>query len=464
MVQEFEGASIHAASSGDKWFGNDFNPSQAAFAQSLVVDSGADANLTDEAFLDFCSRDDLPTFDSIGLHGIWSWISDENREVIVDFIKRKLKVGGALHISYNILPGWSTFAPIQHLISEHKKSMGDSGEGILGQVTQAIQFTEKMLATEPKYVRANPLVAERFSQVKQQNPNYLAHEYFNKNWNPMYFSEVSNLLSSAKVEYACSIHQIDHIDNFNLTTEQIALLHSISNPVFRETTRDFMTNNNFRRDYWVKGSQKLSKIEREERLKRISLILAVPRLDISLTVKGHYIEANLSKEIYLPVIDVMQDHQPRTIAEISGKVRHLNISFEQVVQVCLVMSGTGQMFCVQSPEKVRRAEETSRKLNLALIDKARYGDAISFLSSPLTAGGIMVNRIEQLFLRAIGLGKTDPQEWAQSVWTVFKELNQRLVKDGQPLHTDEGNLEELKRQAIDFAHKRLPVLKALKVA
>jgi len=43
----------------------------------------------------------LPDFDYIGLHGIWSWISDENRQVIVDFIRKKLKVGGVLYISYN---------------------------------------------------------------------------------------------------------------------------------------------------------------------------------------------------------------------------------------------------------------------------------------------------------------------------------------------------------------------------
>jgi hypothetical protein len=454
---------IHAAASGDTWYGNDFNPSQAAFAQSLASGSGIDAHLTDEAFSEFCSRTDLPDFDSIGLHGIWSWISDENRAVIVDFIRRKLKVGGALHISYNTLPGWSTFAPIQHLITEHGNIMGDSGEGILGKVKNAMQFAEKLFATDPKFIGANPLVAERFTKVKQQNPHYLAHEYFNQDWRPMYFSEVSKLLSTAKVDFACSTHQIDHIDYFNLTSDQINFLKEISNPVFRESTRDFMTNNNFRRDYWVKGSQKLSKFEKDERLKKIRLILAVPRPDVSLKVKGHYMEANLTKEIYNPIIDLMQDYEHRTIEEIFEKVREFNISLDQVVQVCLVMSGTGQMFCVQSTEKVNKAETSSRKLNSVLIEKARYADSISFLSSPVTAGGIMVNRIEQLFLRSFALSKTEPKEWAQSVWEIFKQLNQRLVKDGKAIETAEGNLEELTRQAQEFAKKRLPVLKALKV-
>jgi len=92
---------IHAAASGGAWYATDFNPAQAGFAQALARVSGANARLADEAFADFCQRPDLPDFDSIGLHGIWSWISDENRRVIADFVGRKLKVGGVLYISYN---------------------------------------------------------------------------------------------------------------------------------------------------------------------------------------------------------------------------------------------------------------------------------------------------------------------------------------------------------------------------
>ena len=82
---------IHAASSLTTWVGNDFNPSQAAFAQELASFSESKARLCDDSFADFAIRDDLPDFDYIGLHGIWSWINEENRIVIVDFIKKYLK-------------------------------------------------------------------------------------------------------------------------------------------------------------------------------------------------------------------------------------------------------------------------------------------------------------------------------------------------------------------------------------
>ncbi|HEY2357618.1 MAG TPA: methyltransferase domain-containing protein, partial [Phenylobacterium sp.] len=96
---------VHAAASGLPWWGTDFNPSHAAGAQQLAAASGAQASLYDQAFADFCHRPDLPDFDSIGVHGVWSWISDENRAAIVDFIGRKLRPGGVAYFSYNTLPG-----------------------------------------------------------------------------------------------------------------------------------------------------------------------------------------------------------------------------------------------------------------------------------------------------------------------------------------------------------------------
>src|ERR1700704_1755901 len=103
---------LHAAASSTVWHGTDFNPTQVGFARELASAAGTNVNLCDEAFADFAHRKDLPDFDYIGIHGIWSWISDENRAVIVDFIRRKLKVRGVLYISYNTLPGWAAFAPI----------------------------------------------------------------------------------------------------------------------------------------------------------------------------------------------------------------------------------------------------------------------------------------------------------------------------------------------------------------
>jgi len=122
---------LHAAASGVRWFGTDFNPSHAAFARELAEVSGGQAQLSDDSFELFVKRDDLPGFDFIGLHGIWSWVSDKNRRLITDFVSKRLNVGGVLYISYNTLPGWAAFAPIRHLMTEHAEVLGSEGRGIV---------------------------------------------------------------------------------------------------------------------------------------------------------------------------------------------------------------------------------------------------------------------------------------------------------------------------------------------
>ena len=286
-------ANIHAAASSSTWFATDFNPSQAAFAQSLAVASGANAHLTDEAFADFCTRTDLPEFDSIGLHGIWSWINDENRAIIVDFILRKLKVGGVLYVSYNTQPGWAAMVPMRDLLTEHSEVMGVPGQGIVPRIDAAIDFAEKLLATNPGYLKAHPVVAERLKRIKAHNRNYLAHEYFNRDWLPMPFSKMAQWLAPAKVGFACNADYLGHIDQVNLTADQQALLKEIPDAMFQQTVRDFMVNQQFRKDYWVKGARKLNPLEQAEAFRAQKVLLSGHRADVSLKVTGALGEATM---------------------------------------------------------------------------------------------------------------------------------------------------------------------------
>ena len=72
-------------------------------APAASVEAGG---LYDASFEQLLARN-LPEFDSISLHGIWTWVSRDNHRVITDFVFRHLKPGGIFYISYNCFPGWS---------------------------------------------------------------------------------------------------------------------------------------------------------------------------------------------------------------------------------------------------------------------------------------------------------------------------------------------------------------------
>lgn len=455
---------LHAAASVVQWYGTDFNPSQAGFAQELAAASDTGAKLYDEAFDEFAARPDLPEFDYIALHGIWSWISDENRQVIVDFIRKKLKVGGVVYISYNTLPGWGSFVPMRHLMAQHAELLGAKGQGIVNRIDGTLEFTEKLLATHPSFTRLNPHVLERLKTVSGQNRHYLAHEYFNRDWQPMHFSSMSDLLQSAKLQYACSAHYIDHVDAINLTPEQQEFLKPISDPIFRESVRDFLVNQAFRRDYWVKGLRKLNHIQRAESLMSQRVILISPRENIVFEVTGLLGKAKLNEGIYSAILDFLSDHQIRTIADIQHAVQGQGISMTQIIEVLILMSGVGNIAAVQDDSVIACAKKQTNKLNRHLCNKARGSSEINYLSSPVTGGGHVVTRFQQLFLNSIEEGKKMPAEWAASAWQVLSAQGQKLLKEGKTLDSAEENIAELTAQAQTFDEKQLPILKALQIA
>jgi hypothetical protein len=454
---------FHAAGSQVEWWGTDFAPAQAKFAQDCAAAARVDVHLYDEAFSEFCARADLPEFDYIGLHGIWSWITPQNQVVIVDFIRRKLKVGGVLYISYNTMPGWAPFSPMQHLFLEHAEVMAAPGRGAVSRFDAALTFAEQLLATNPRYAAANPTIPERLKKIKEFNRTYATHEYLCEEWRPMPFADMVRALEPAKVSYACSAHYLDHVDAVNLTAEQQALMNEIPDAMFRQSVRDFIVNQQFRRDFWVKGLRRLPALEQFESLRKQRVVLTTPRSEVSLKISGAVIQANMQESVYLPILDVLSDHQPRTLVQIAQALEAQKLTFAQLVQSIVVLLGTSQLHLAQEPEVSRKAKANAERLNAYLMDLARGSGEITGLVSPVTGGGVSASRFQQLFLLARSQGKK-PEEWVDYCWQLLSALGQRVVKDGKRLETAEENRAELAEQAQLFAEKRLPILKALEIA
>ena len=455
---------IHAAASNVEWYGTDFNPSQASFAQELAQAAGGGAKLYDEAFGDFIHRIDLPDFDYIALHGIWSWISDENRAAIVEFVRRKMKPGGVLYISYNTFPGWASFAPMRQLMAEHADVLGADGGGTIGRVDGAMDFAQKLLATNPLFLRAHPLVAERLEKMRGHNRHYLAHEYFNRDWHPMHFSSAARWLQDAKVRYACSANYFDHIDAIHLTSEQQNFLRDLPDPNFRESVRDFMVNQQFRKDYWIRGGRKLSALSQVETLRHQRFMLVSQQSAITLKVTGALGESTMTESIYRPILDVLADNMPYSLGHIETSLHGKGINFSEIIQATLLLSAAGYVDPVQEDEIISQARKKTKRLNHHLCMKARDRNDITFLASPVTGGGHMTGRFQQLFLLALEQGKKRPAEWASYAWTILAAQGQKIIKDGNALETIEENLAELTEQATQFDKNQLSIFKALQIA
>ncbi len=457
------GTNIHAAASITRWHGTDFNPAQAAFARELAHSSGNGAQLVDQSFAEFCGRADLPDFDYICLHGIWCWVSPENQSVIVDFIRRKLKVGGVLYISYNCQPGWAPMVPIRGLLTQYADAMTSPGMGRTQRVDSTLDFTDRLLATEPAYFGAYPRLAERLKALRGENRLYLVHEYFSGNGLPTSFADMANTLGQAKLTYACPAHYLEHIADLNLSRPQQALLAELPDPVLAQSVRDIMVNQNFRADYWVKGARPLTLLQKAEAMRRPRVVMVALRKDVDLKITGRAIEAQLSDAIYQPMLALMADFQPRTVGELAAALASHGLDLQQVFEAVLVLLGKGSMMVAQEPAAIDATTATSHRLNRALFQRARDNDEIAFIASPVVGAGVWAPRIVQLFLLAHVEGLHGVDALTDYVWQTLSLRDQRMVKDGVPLDAPADNIAEIRQQAGRFESDYLAMYRALGV-
>ncbi|MGB3308815.1 MAG: methyltransferase regulatory domain-containing protein [Nodosilinea sp.] len=437
---------------GEFW-GMDFNPTHAAEAQCLA-DAAQLENIrfSDHSFAEFIQAD-TPKFDFITLHGVYAWIGDENRNNIVNLLRQKLKVGGAVYISYNALPGWAALMPLRQLMLQSPSSTGDS---TLQKVEAGITFAKQILSLKARYFVENPTVKADLEGMEEDSRNYLAHEYFNQSWRPLYHSEVVEQLADAKLTYTGSGDIDDQFYNFKLTDDQVKLLADISDLTRRETIRDFLFNTRFRRDLFVKGPVKITALEQVERLSnfRFALTIAPDDMEYDVDLVGRSIK--LDQAIYRPIVEALAK-KPRTLRDLMGHADLKRLDFATILQAVKILISTYHI----TPALPEADEDRRRKsvvgLNQAILKRARFGTDTQILASPVTASGIEISRAEQLFLLAY-LRQIDPVKF---VWSILQVQGEKLIKDGQVLETPEANQAELRVQAQRFMDLRLPLFQRL---
>ena len=439
---------VHAAASPASWWGTDLNPEHVRFAQSLDTASGAGSVLVEATFKEFAQRTtDLPQFDFIGLHGVLSWISADNRACIADFLHDRLAPGGVVYVGYNALPGWGDMVPLRRLMTEHA-ALARTGAGpadTVSRIDAALAFTARLLDTHPLAVRGTPGLAGRFERLRHADRPYLAHEYFNRDWDPLYFADVAALLGTAGLRHACPAQLRDHLDALNLTDGQRRLLGEITDPGFRETVRDFVTNAQVRRDYWVRDTQPMSADELREAWSGMRVVLAALHEEVADRVTGPLGEQRLADPAHLAVLAALGDHRPRTIRDVQAAT---GLEVDALADAVFQLAAFGYASIAQDDATIGHCAPRTERLNARLVAQAATSDDITVLASPVTGGGVAVDRIEQIFLGAIASGCTTPDTWAAHA----------------RLRATSWSEEELASAARGFAERRLPVLRALGVA
>lgn len=461
--QGFGANLLAAANPHAEFWGTDFNPQHAAGAQALAAAAGlSNTHWFEDSFAEFLERD-LPEFDFISLHGIYSWITIENRALIVEFIRRRLKLGGVVYISYNTLPGWSAAMPLRQLLMAHAAALSAPGIPLPARLQQALQFAGDLVKLDAGFFKANPGLAQRLGRLNGQNPNYLVHEYLNREWTPKYFSEVCAELGAAKLAFAGSANLLDHVDAVNYSTAVAEQLAAIADPVFRETVRDYCLNTQFRRDLYVRGKRTLSGPERLERLLDTRFMLQVARSRVKLEVSLPAGKTTLQASVYEPLLDALEQ-QPLTLREMGQRPSLAAAGPQRLVQALTILAGLGHVQPCTDARLTTAARASATAMNRVILSESTRQGRYGFLAAPETGSAVAVSQISQLFLAAHERGDRGAPALAQAAWRVLQPLGQRMLRDGKPLESAADNLAELTRLAGVFETEELAPLQRLGIS
>jgi SAM-dependent methyltransferase len=173
---------IHAVAGDAEWWGNDLLPQHVEEVETLTRGLTDRLHISAETFAEFCTREDLPEFDFIALHGVWSWISENNRQIIKAFIDRKLATGGVLYLSYNTRKAWESVLPLRKFLVTEAAKPELASRALADRIEAALVAAQQVVARDLLPARDDPAFEKHLRIIRHQAKPYLAHEYFNRDW------------------------------------------------------------------------------------------------------------------------------------------------------------------------------------------------------------------------------------------------------------------------------------------
>jgi SAM-dependent methyltransferase len=448
---------LHAAANPQGNFcGLDFNPTHIHNARALARDAGiGNVRFLEKSFAELLDED-LEEADFITLHGVWSWIGNEHRQQILEFIRRKLKPGGLVYVSYNCLPGLAPVAPLQRLLNEHA-SLG-AGDRI-AKVRRSMEFAARLQKADARFFALNPLVSTRLADMGRHDPHYLAHEYYNANWSPFYHVDVARELAGAKLAYAGSATLIDNFEQFVLKPELAKIVAEIPDRALSETVKDFARNQVFRRDVYTRGAPKAAPLQLEETLAGTRFSLIRPRSACRLQGSTPAGEVTLQAEAYAPVLDAL-NRAPMTFAELSGALECSKLDRGRLRQAVFGMAALGNVLPALPAEGEDARRESTERFNQAVLGAPVTEAVDTYLASPVLGAGVAVNLIDRIFL---GASKGEGEAIARAHAAVATG-GLKLRKAGQLLESDADIEAHIQDRARFFFAEFLPFLRLLGAA
>jgi methyltransferase-like protein/trans-aconitate methyltransferase len=179
-------------------------------------------------------------FDYIIAHGVYSWIKEDVRDVLMQICSRHLAPYGVAYISFNALPGWTFRTVVRDFMQFHGRGIEDNARLLELARSGFDQLAGSVNAENPIYQQ---LIKQEAEQLRAHNDSYLLHEHLEPTNQAFYIRDFVQHANEHDLAYLCEArlrgHPKDHLTAMDLPDDLPR--------VEQEQYSDFISGRQFRR-------------------------------------------------------------------------------------------------------------------------------------------------------------------------------------------------------------------------
>ncbi len=436
----------------------DFNPLHIEKAKSIAKKCQIN-NLIfyEDPFENLLTRN-LPDFDFIVLHGVYSWVEHESRQAILNIIDKKLKKGGMVYISYNCFPGCLVELPIRKLLVELSETeQGDAAERSEKALKKLHQMSENSA-----YFKTNPPARLALDSMLKESGHYLAHEFLNSAWEIFYSVDIADQMQELGLYFLGSATLVDNHPMLELDNNSNNAINALTASRQRQLCSDFAMNKRFRRDVFVRGEHILNKTAIFENMQEIIVGCIDDANQISNKIKVPRGIITFNEDFIQKVRALMQKGS-MSIREIMNEVAAGKHDEGEIIRNVIFLVAGGILSPYAQKNKITINDSKSfispslERILKLIIDEWQE----RALPSEILGNGVIIQPIQALALLECAEAVGNSKNLAERLETSIKRKKIEISMAGEVIGFDDSLSQYCQALSTEVMTKLLPKLKLL---
>lgn len=398
-----------------------------SFAKSLDIDN---VEFIEGTFQDMLARPpaDLPLFDFVVVHGVYSWVDEGNRAAIRKLLRRVCASGAIVFLSYNALPGNAPTLAYQRIV-RHAGSLVPGTS--LERVEKAQGAIGKWIERGDNFFKQQAGLLDQREKMLGRSLAYQAHELLNGAWVPFLVTDVARDMAQEEFRFVGSA--LDVMPPLADTT--LEGIGDTDRRVWNEVARDFARNTLFRGDLYQAPARSPfdaaqgGHVDQEllcslsglaDFIKPVPEGLLVPRTRA--TLENWW---------------TMLRERPQTVAELKAVA---DLDEDPAFFIWFMVDQRCMIPCRRETQGV----EAARALNAALLGATPFGARVKAMAVPLTGAAIGTSQSAALsWLVEQAMPGLDTLAHA-------RELDALLARRGEAL--EDAPMDPVEREIVLLGH------------